>query len=287
MHNITVYDQKIPALGFGTWKLAGTDCVRAVTTALETGYRHIDTAQIYDNESDVGTALQGAGIPREDIFLTTKIWMDNVREGDLQKSAEASLKKLQIDYVDLLLLHWPVHDVPMKEQLAALRTVQKSGQAKLIGVSNYTVAQMREAIEDLGAPIVANQVEYHPFISQKSVLDYARRNGLVLTAYSPLARGRVSEVPLLQDLARQYGKNPGQITLRWLIQQDHVAAIPKAATEQHIRDNFNIFDFTLSDAEMKAISDLSRPDGRMVNPQWAPQWDQSAKDLTAGRSGIL
>ncbi|MDB5491281.1 MAG: hypothetical protein JWO78_1130 [Micavibrio sp.] len=276
MHNITVYDHKIPALGFGTWKLSGADCVRAVGLALDIGYRHIDTAQVYENESDVGTALQSSGVPRKDIFLTTKIWMDNVRDGDLQKSAEKSLKKLKTDYVDLLLLHWPVHDVPLQEQLAALRAVQKSGQAKLIGVSNYTVAQMREAVEDLSAPIVANQVEYHPFISQKSVLDYARKNGLVLTAYSPLARGKVNDVPLLQELARQYGKNPGQIALRWLMQQDHVAAIPKAASEQHIRDNFNIFDFVLNEAQMQAISDLARPDGRLVNPQWAPQWDKVA-----------
>lgn len=276
MSLLSVNNVSIPALGFGTWKLSGSACTNAVGLALEIGYRHIDTAQIYDNEAEIGFALNDTGVRRADIFLTTKIWMDNVRNGDLQKSLGDSLKKLQTDYVDLLLLHWPVNDVPLAEQLTALRAVQKSGQTKLIGVSNYTLTQMRQCIEELETPIACNQVEYHPFISQKPVLDFARENGMFVTAYSPLARGKVSDSPLLQDLARQFGKNPGQIALRWLLQQDNVAAIPKAASEKHIRDNFNIFDFALSDAEMKAIADLARPDGRMVNPQWAPAWDKVA-----------
>lgn len=276
MYFIDLQNYKIPALGFGTWKLSGTECIRAIEQALEVGYRHIDTAQIYENETEVGDALKFSAIPRQQIFLTTKIWMDNVHDGDLQKSAEISLKKLKTDYVDLLLIHWPVNAVPLKEQIKALSEVQQSGKTRLIGVSNFTVAQMKEVVDTIGASIVTNQVEYHPFLSQQQVLDYARQHDMFLTAYSPLARGKVRDTPLLQDLAKQYGKNPGQITLRWLIQQPNVAAIPKAASIDHIRDNFNIFDFALSDAEMKAISDLAKPDGRLVNPQWAPEWDKAA-----------
>lgn len=267
-------DIKIPALGFGTWKLDGEDCLRATRCALEIGYRHIDTAQIYGNESEVGTAIKTSGISRDDIFLTTKIWKDNLRDGDLQNSVTESLRRLQTDYVDLLLIHWPHQAVPLDEQLRALQDVQKSGKARLIGVSNFPVALMREAVEECGVRIANNQVEYHPFLSQKPVLDYIRRHDMFLTAYSPLARGRVSDHPVLNEIASVHGSNAGQITLRWLIQQGHIAAIPKASGEAHIRANFDIFDFALSAEEMDKISALARPDGRMVNPADGPVWDK-------------
>ena len=277
MIHINLKNHTIPALGYGTWQLTGKDCETGVASALETGYRHIDTAQIYENEAEVGNAIKNSGIKRSDIFLTTKVWIESLSSGDFQKSVELSLKKLKTDYVDLLLIHWPVtNDASFAEQIKALREVQDSGKTKLIGVSNFTVAQMKEVVETLEAPIITNQVEYHPFLSQKPVLDYALSHNMFLTAYSPLARGRIEKDPLIQDLAKKHGKTAGQITLRWLVQQERVAAIPKAGSAKHIRDNFDIFDFTLSDPETIQIHALARPNGRLVNPDWAPDWDQAA-----------
>lgn len=269
-------DIRIPALGFGTWKLAGEDCLRATKLALGIGYRHIDTAQIYGNEAEIGQAIKDSGIHRGDIFLTTKIWKDNLAAGALQISTGESLKKLQTDYVDLLLIHWPHSAVPLEEQLRALEDMQESGKARLIGVSNFPVALLRETVETYGVKIANNQVEYHPFLSQKPVLDYLRRNGMFLTAYSPLARGRVAGDPVLQAIAGRHGRDTGQVALRWLVQQGDVAAIPKAASAAHIRSNFDIFDFTLSAEEMAELSALARPDGRIVNPEGAPVWDLPA-----------
>ncbi len=273
MEFITVQNRRIPALGYGTWKLAGAECVRGVETALNIGYRHIDTAQIYQNEEEVGQAVKGSGIPRGEIFLTTKVWMDNVRAGDLQMSVNDSLVKLQTDYVDLLLIHWPVRNVSLNEQMQALCDVQNQGLAKLIGVSNFTVAQMKEVADDLGVRIANDQVEYHPFLNQQPVLDFVRSHGMFLTAYSPVARGKVLEDLTVRRIAQKYGKTPAQIALRWLVQQPSVAAIPKAAREEHARSNFDIFSFRLTDEEMKSLHALARPDGRLINPDWAPEWD--------------
>ncbi len=273
MQFITVQNRKIPALGYGTWKLQGAECVKSVETALDIGYRHIDTAQIYQNEEEVGDAIRNIGLPRDQIFLTTKVWMDNVRAGDLQMSVNDSLVKLRTDYVDLLLIHWPVKDVSLNEQMQALCDVQNQGLAKLIGVSNFVVPQMKEVADDLGVNIANNQVEYHPYLNQKPVLDFVRSHDMFLTAYSPVARGKVLEDPAIRRLAEKYGKSPAQVTLRWLVQQDRVAAIPKAAKADHARSNFDIFDFELTGDEMKAVHALARPDGRLINPDWAPAWD--------------
>ncbi len=280
MKTLIIRDKSIPALGFGTWKLYGPECVRTTELALDVGYRHIDTAQIYENETEVGQALKNAiknsGVARRDVFLTTKVWMENVSKAKLAVSVDESLKKLNTEYVDLLLLHWPVSAVPLKEQVEALAAIQQSGKAGLIGVSNYPVAMMRTVLDDYGIRIANNQVEYHPFLSQKPVTDFARTHNMWVTAYSPLARGAVSGHPVLKLIGDKYGKSEGQVTLRWLTQQPDVAAIPKAASETNIRRNIDIFDFTLTDKEMSAIFDLARPDGRLINPGWAPQWDQAA-----------
>jgi 2,5-diketo-D-gluconate reductase B len=276
MITVTIQDIKIPALGYGTWQLRNKDCLKGVSKALDTGYRHIDTAQIYENEAEVGKAIAASGIKRAEIFLTTKVWTTNVKEGALQKSVAASLKKLKTDYVDLLLIHWPVSDAPFSEQMKALTQVQKEGRAKLIGVSNFTVAQMKEVVELLKTPVAANQVEYHPFLSQKPVLEYARKHKMLVTAYSPLARGKVDSSPALAEIGKKHSKTAGQVALRWLLQQEGVSAIPKAASDKHIRENFDIFNFKLDDAEMKRIHAEARPDGRMVSPAWAPNWDMAA-----------
>lgn len=276
MINFEIQNKFVPALGFGTWKLSGQTCIDSIRYALDVGYRHIDTAQIYENEAEVGSALKESGIPRSDIFLTTKVWMSNVSEAAMLESVETSLRKLKTDYVDMLLIHWPVEDVPFSTQLKTLTAIQNAGQANLIGVSNFTVAQMREVVENIGVPIANNQVEYHPYLSQQPVLQYIRDHGMFLTAYSPLARGKVNESSALKEIGLKYNKNPGQIALRWLLQQDRVAAIPKAASRDHIRSNFNIFDFALTNEEVQGIASLARADGRMVNPEWAPLWDKAA-----------
>lgn len=273
MIHITAQNKKIPALGYGTWQLKGMECRKGVEMALEIGYRHIDTAQIYENEAEVGAAIAASGIKRADIFLTTKVWTSEVADGKLQKSVEVSLKKLQVDHVDLLLIHWAVTEVPFAEQIKALMQVQREHKTTLIGISNFTVVQMKEVTEKIGAPVVTNQVEYHPYLSQKKVLEYLRAHGMFLTAYCPLARGKVNNDPVITAIGKKHGKTAGQVTLRWLVQQDSVAAIPKAASEKHMRENFDIFDFTLDAAEMTAISALAHAKGRIVNPGWSPAWD--------------
>jgi len=273
---IDLENRKIPALGLGTWQLKGDDCITSVLKALEIGYRHIDTAQIYENEEHVGAAIGKSGVKREDIFLTTKVWMSNLGEKLFRPSVEESLRKLKTDYVDLLLIHWPVTEVPFAEQMKSLRTLQESGLVRMIGLSNFTVPQMHEVVEDLGVRVVNNQVEYHPFLSQKPVLDFVRKHDMFLTAYSPLARGKVREDKVLREIADKHGKNPGQVSLRWLLQQERVAAIPKSANEEHMRANFEIFDFKLDADEMQRISLLTRTASRLINPDWAPHWDQVA-----------
>jgi diketogulonate reductase-like aldo/keto reductase len=202
--------------------------------------------------------------------------MDRVGKGALQKSLDQSLSKLGTGHVDLLLIHWPVTDVPFHEQCQALTDVQIHGKTRHIGVSNFNVAQLKEVVETIGAPIVTNQVEYHPYLSQKPVLDYLRAHDMFLTAYSPIARGKVGNDPVLIALGRKYGKTPAQIALRWLIQQDDVAAIPKAANPDHLKANLDIFDFILEESEMSQIHALARPDGRMIKPDWSPEWDKAA-----------
>ncbi len=267
---------KIPVLGLGTWKLGGQACEDIVGAALDIGYRHIDTAQIYDNEAEIGNVISSCSIPRSDLFLTTKVWIDRLHDGAFQQSVDQSLEKLKTDYVDLLLIHWPVTDVPFAEQMHALASVKDSGKARLIGVSNFTVSQMREVKENLGTDIVNNQVEYHPLLSQQAVLNFTRSHDMFITAYSPLARGNLGEDSTLQRIAGKHGKDAHQVALRWLLQHGDVVAIPKAGNIKHLKSNFDIFDFVLSHDDMMDIHALARPNGRLTNPAWSPVWDETA-----------
>ena len=264
---------RVPALGFGTWQLTGNPCVRMVQYALDIGYRHIDTAQMYDNEAEVGTALAGSTVDRSEIFLTTKVWFDRLSDVALRRSVDDSLRKLKTDYVDLLLIHWPNDAVPLRETLAAMEEIRRQAKAKFIGVSNFTVRHLREAVDEIGADLLVNQVEYHPFLSQRPVLDFLRNQGMLLTAYSPVAKGEVMRDPTLIEIARQHGRTPCQITLRWLMQQDGVAAIPRTSSEANCEANFDIFDFALNEFEMAEINELTSRHRRLVNPSWAPAWD--------------
>ena len=263
---------RMPALGFGTWQLQGKTCVDATITAVETGYRHIDTAQIYENEAEVGQALSASGVKRGELFVTTKLWTTNFTAARVAASMQESLDKLRMDYVDLLLIHWPNPAVPLEETLAAMNALVRQGRARAIGISNFPVALMREAAAKSEAPIACNQVEYHAMLSQKKVLDHARSEGIAVTAYSPLGRGKLSKHPVLEKISRKYGKSAGQVALRWLIQQPGVAAIPKAASEENARRNFEIFDFALDAQDNADIAGLSG-NNRLVDPAWSPQWD--------------
>ncbi|MBV8939605.1 MAG: aldo/keto reductase [Alphaproteobacteria bacterium] len=271
MKYLDMQGAKLPALGFGTWQLQGNECGRAVRAAIEIGYRHIDTAQIYENEAEVGRAIAGSAIARKEFFVTTKIWTANLSPGSVAASMEDSLARLRMDYVDLLLIHWPNPEVPLAGTLKAMEALMRNGKTKAIGVSNFTVAWMRRAVEEHGAPVACNQVEYHVLLSQRAVLEYARAHGITVTAYGPLARGKLTNNPVLAAIGKKYGKTANQVALRWLIEQD-VAAIPKAARKENARENFAIFDFALSEDDHRAIAALAN-NTRLINPVFAPQWD--------------
>ena len=270
MKYVEIQGVAVPALGLGTWDLRGDGCTEAVEHALSLGYRHIDTAQGYDNEEFVGAGLQKSNLARDDIFLVTKVKPDNFGREQVLTSTAESLGKLQTDYVDLLLLHWPNPEVPLAETLGACLELQQQGAVRHIGVSNFPSKLMNEAQEI--TKIFANQVEYHPYLSQETLLLQAKAQDYLLTAYSPIAQGQVVNDPVLQEIGEAHGKSAVQVTLRWLVQQDHVAAIPKSASEKNRVNNLDIFDFELSDDEMARIFALERRE-RLVAPEGGPEWD--------------
>lgn len=266
----------IPAIGLGTWPLKDDDCTRAVTTALKTGYRHIDTAAMYGNEKAVGDGLRAGGVARKDVWVTTKVWWENIGEGRLQRSAETSLEQLGLDYVDLLLIHWPNPAIPLAQSIAALNDAKKRGLARHIGVSNFPTRLLDEAMRLTKEPIVTNQCEYHPHLDQLKVLAACRKHGVSLTSYCPLGRGSVGGVldeAAVKTIAARLKKTPGQVVLRWHVQQPGVIAVPKSSNPQRMAENLAVFDFELSAGDMKALSALTRPNGRVVNLAFAPEWD--------------
>lgn len=275
-HIVEANGARIPAIGLGTFRLEGEACAQAVKTALEVGYRHIDTARMYGNEEAVGEGIRASGVPREDIFVTTKVWWEDIAPRDLQRSAEGSLERLRLSNVDLLLIHWPNKDVPLRGSVEALCDAKERGLARHIGVSNFPSALLREALSLSREPLAANQVEYHPRLDQSAVLAVTRQNGMALTAYCPLGRGELIGTSEIEDIAKRHGKTAAQILLRWHVQQPGVVAIPKSGDQQRIAQNLDVFDFALSEAEMAALFGLSRPDGRLIDPAFAPDWDRAA-----------
>jgi len=256
MEHLTLQDVTVPRIGLGTWALRGRQCTETVLTALDMGYRHIDTAQMYGNEAEIGTALSDTGISREDIFLTTKILESNLRRDSVLRSVEDSLRQLRTEYVDLLLIHWPSRSVPIPETIRAMNALQENGKVKHIGVSNFSVSQTREAQEASEAPLFTNQVEYHPMENREALRRFCREHEMMLTAYSPLAKGRVNRNRTLKEIGSRHGKSAAQAALRWLIRQSNVVAIPKAASRDHLMENLDLFDFELSDEEIREINAL-------------------------------
>jgi len=266
----TVQGAKVPALGFGTFRMKGAECTQAVVNALKVGYRHLDTAEIYENEKAVGDGIQAGGIARTDLFITTKAWMDDMSPDRLRKSLDQSLRDLGIDYVDLWLIHWPNPKFAVEETLAEMMKEVKQGRVRHLGVSNFPVALFERAAK--AAPIVCNQVEYHPYLSQSKIIDAALKHNALVTAYAPLGIGKCHSDETLAKIGAKYGKTAAQVTLRWFMQQPHVGAIPKASGFDHAKENFEIFDFELSGADMASIHALARGE-RLIQPDFGPQWD--------------
>jgi 2,5-diketo-D-gluconate reductase B len=267
---------KIPAIGLGTMTLQGAVCVEAVKAALRLGYRHIDTAERYRNEAEVGEGLrQGlreAGLKREDVFVTTKVYHDRLAAADFQRSFDDSLAKLDLPWVDLLLIHWPNPAVPLAETLGVLCKAKREGRAKHVGVANFTTALLQEAVKLASEPLVTNQIEVHPFLDQGKVLAACRAQGLAVTAYCPLGRGKVPGNEVLARIGKAHGKSASQVALRYLVQQG-IVPIPRTANPEHLAANLAVFDFKLSDAEMAEIGKLKQAGARVVDPPHAPKWD--------------
>lgn len=269
---LSAHGCRMPAIGFGTWDLG--DCSEVVATALKLGYRHIDTAGKYGSEKGVGEGLRASGVPRQEIFLCTKVSHEFLRADDFARKVDESLKTLQVDYVDMLHVHWPsVDKVPLAETMGALAKAKREGKTRHIGVANFNIALLEEAIHVCPEPLAMLQAEYHPYLDQSKVLAYCRKQGLIFTAYCPLARGRLFSDPVLGEIARSKGRTIAQVALRWLMQQN-VAAIPRSSNPERIAQNLDVFSFELTDDEMKKIFALKRPDGRIANPAGrAPVWD--------------
>lgn len=256
MEHKTIKGEKVPALGLGTWRLSGQQCADAVEFALGMGYRHVDTAQMYDNEAEVGRGITSSGVDRGEVFLITKLRTSNFTHDAVLDSTRESLRKLGTDYVDLLLMHWPNPSVPVGETVGAMAELQDAGSARHIGVSNFSPRQVEEAAEY--ATIFCNQVEYHPYRDQGELHGQANDMDYLLTAYSPVAKGRAANDATLKEIGAAHDKTPAQVALRWLVQQGKVAAIPKASSDEHLKANLDIFDFELTDEEMQRVFALGR-----------------------------
>lgn len=263
---------RFPALGLGTWELRGRECARLVEQAVRLGYRHFDTAQMYGNERDVGDGIRASGVKRDEVFVVTKVAPDNLAPALLVRSVKESVGALRLGEIDLLLLHWPNKGVPLADTIDALLSVKRDGYVRNIGVSNYTVALIEEASRLSGDRLVCNQFEYHPYLDQSKVLAACRAHGMAAVAYSPIAKGSTKSDSVLTRIGKAYGKTGAQVSLRWLMQQG-VGAIPRTSKVERLAENIDIFDFELTDAEMREIAGLARPGGRLVDWAWSPKWD--------------
>ncbi len=276
MHSVSANGANIPAIGLGTWTLKGDQCARLVEHALKSGYAHVDTAAAYENEEAVGAGLRSSGLARDSYFLTTKVWWTDIGEGDLQRSAEASVKRLGVDQLDLLLIHWPNPSVPLAESIAALNAARNAGLTRHIGVSNFPTALLAQAKALSAAPLVCNQVEYHPYLDQSKIYRALRDAGMAMTAYCPLHRGGgLLQEPAVTAAAAAHAKTPGQVVLRWQVQQDGVVCIPRTSRLERLAENIDVFDFALDEAEMAAITALRRPGSRICDFGFSPQWDDA------------
>jgi len=274
MQSVLANGASIPSLGFGTYGMHGQGLVDLIRAAVREGFRHVDTAQIYRNEAEVGEGIKLSGVPRSEVFITTKVWVTNYPKNRFMLSVDESLLRLQADYIDLLLLHWPSHEVPFAGQIDLLNDAVKSGKVRHIGISNFNRTMLADAVKLSKEPLVANQFEMHPYLDQSRLLPATMIAGLSAIAYCAMAVGRVFSDPTLAGIAEKYGRTVSQIVLRWLIQQPGVAALSRTSKIERIADNLRIFDFELEDEDMKRIGSLAVPGSRIVDPPGlAPRWD--------------
>src|SRR3974390_1004852 len=269
--NVEAKGFTIPLVGLGTWMLRGRECARLVQQAIQLGYRHIDTAQMYDNEREVGEGGRASGT-RPEVIATTKVQPTLLAPHDLERSVKESLARLRLDHIDLLLIHWPNPRVPLSETLGAMAKMKREGITRQIGVSNFTVALLDEANRVSSEPLVCNQIEYHPFLNQDKVIASCRKHGMAVVAYSPIARGSAKGDKVLEKIGKAHGKTAAQISLRWLVQQG-IVVIPRTSRRERLEENIALFDFGLSDAEMREIAALGHRSGRIVDWTWSPNWD--------------
>ena len=272
---VEAHGAEVPVLGFGTWELTGDTARRMTGRALEVGYRHLDTARIYENEAEVGAALEASGVERSRVFLTTKVWPDDYPPRDFRGAVRDSLDRLRTDYVDLLLLHWPHFErTSLPATIEELNRARDDGHARHIGICNFNTDLVERAWKATEYPLAVHQAEYHPYLDRTPVLTDARERGMAFTAYSPVAHGEVAGDETLSEIGERHGKSAVQVALRWLVQQEAVNAIPRTANPEHLRENAAIFDFELTGEEMERIGGLARPDGRIISPDGlAPRWD--------------
>jgi 2,5-diketo-D-gluconate reductase B len=263
---------KMPRLGLGTFRLQGDECRAAIESALGLGYRHLDTAEMYGNEEAIGAALATARIPRENLHVTTKVWNENLAPDAIRRAFDASLKKLRLDHVDLYLVHWPSKNMNLPAVFETLMKLKSEGRTRAIGVANFTIALLKTVVEDIKAPIACNQVEYHVMLDQTKLLNYLRSKSIPLVAYCPLAQGRAASDEKLGKIGRKHGFSAAQAALKWLLDQEGVAAIPKAARAESQKANLDALKLNLDDADRSAIAALAK-DRRCVNPGFAPAWD--------------
>ncbi|HET6182260.1 MAG TPA: aldo/keto reductase [Acetobacteraceae bacterium] len=271
---ITANGLSMPRLGLGTWGMKGKVCQRSVETGLELGYRHIDTAQMYGNEEDVGAALAATKVPRGDIHLTTKVWNDDLTPSGIRRAFEDSLCKLRTDYVDLYLIHWPSPAMDLRAAMEGMMAVRRDGRARRVGVANFSAAMVRACLDECGAEIAAEQFEYHAMLRQPALLEFLRGRGIPIIAYSPLAKGRLTGDPTLQAIGRKHGATAAQVALAWLLEQPDVTVIPKSSRREGLEENMGALGLRLDDEDRAAIEKLPK-DRRCVSPGFAPQWDQT------------
>lgn len=275
METLKTQGLDMPRLGLGTFKMQGDACRAAVESALGLGYRHLDTAVRYENEEAVGAAIASSGLPRAELHVTTKVWFDSLGPDAIRRSFDASLERLRLDHIDLFLLHWPAPGMDLPAIFETLARLQDEGRTRAIGVCNFTVPLLRTVVEEIGAPIACNQIEYHALLDQTPVRSYLARHAIPIVAYCPLAQGAVNDNPELAAIGRKHGASPAQVALRWLLDQDGVAAIPKAQRAESQKANLDALKLRLDDEDRRIIAALPK-DKRCVNPAFAPAWDQPA-----------
>ena len=262
----------LPRLGLGTFRMQGDVCRAAVESALALGYRHIDTAEMYANEEAIGAAIAASGVARKELHVTTKVWNENLAPDAMRRAFDTSLKKLRLDQVDLYLVHWPAPNMNLAAMFETLMKLKQEGRTRAIGVANFNIALLKTVVEDIRVPIACDQIEYHVMLDQTKVKKYLDAKSIPLVAYCPLAQGRAASDPTLLAIGKKHGASAAQVALKWLLDQDGVAAIPKASRAESQKANFDALNIGLDDEDIKAIAGLPK-DKRFVNPGFSPAWD--------------